>query len=316
MTHTVFIDGEAGTTGLKIRERLHGREELHLIHLPDKKRKLTAARAEALNSADISVLCLPEDASRDAISLIEAHDARVIDTSMAYRTHPDWVFGFPEYGSEQRDKITTAKRVTNPGCYSCGAISILKPLVSLGLIPEHYPVTINAVSGYTGGGKKLISDFEKETSADKFGTAFYHYSLNLNHKHTDEIRVHSGLTHQPLFVPSVGRFAQGMIVSVPLQLWALPVEPKPDDIYKGLADYYTGQRFVVVESQENTAKTINNLDPEALNSTNQLKLYVFGNETHRQALVAAVFDNLGKGASGQAVQCLNLMLGLKEDTGL
>ena len=220
MTHTVFIDGEAGTTGLKILERLKARNDLTVLHIADKHRKDVNARADALNSADISILCLPESASKEAVSLIEGDNVRVIDASIAYRTHPDWVFGFPEYGPGQREKITKAKRVTNPGCYSCGAIAILYPLVKSGLIEKDDPITINAVSGYTGGGNKLIAAFEDKVTPEKGNVTFYHYALSLEHKHTEEIRYHSGLNKRPIFVPSVGRFAQGMIVSVPLQLWA------------------------------------------------------------------------------------------------
>ena len=316
MIHTVFIDGEAGTTGLKIRERLQGRDEIKVIELSKKNRKIIEARAEALNSVDVAILCLPEEVSKEAVSLIENCNVRVIDASVAYRTHSDWVYGFPEYERGHREKIINANRVSNPGCYACGAISILHPLIKSGLILKDDPVTINAVSGYTGGGKKLISEFQNTNLASNGNKAFYHYALNLEHKHTEEIRQHSGLTRRPIFVPSVGRFAQGMIVSVPLQLWALSGKPKPGDIYNVLSDYYAGQRFVVVVDKENTTKRFDNLDPEALNNTNQLKLYVFENEGHEQAVVVAVLDNLGKGASGQAVQCLNLMLGLNEEKGL
>ena len=316
MTHTVFIDGEAGTTGLKIFELLHDRIDIQLIHLSDAHRKETQARTEALNVADVVILCLPENASREAISLIENHTSRVIDTSISYRIDPGWVFGFPELRPGQRDKIKGAKRVTNPGCYSCGAISILHPLVSSGLVPKDHPVTINAVSGYSGGGKKLIEAFENEISTNKTNVTFYHYSLNLEHKHIQEIQVHSGLTQRPLFVPSVGQFFQGMVVSVPLQLWAIPCEPKLEDIHSALLDHYDGQNFVTVEDRVNADAMVEQLDPESLNNTNHLKLTVFGNQAHGQAVVTAVLDNLGKGASGQAVQCLNLMLGQDEETGL
>ena len=316
MPHTVFIDGEAGTTGLQILERLKGRSEIELIHLGDDRRKDTAARADALNAADVSILCLPDDASREAVSLIESDTARVIDASIAYRTDPDWVFGFPERVPGQREEIAAASRVTNPGCYACGSIAILYPLVSNGLLPADHPATINAVSGYSGGGKKLIAAFENDEADNKTDSHFYLYGLGLEHKHTEEIRVHSGLDNRPLFVPSVGRFAQGMIVSVPLQLWALPGTPTPANIHAALADHYAGQRFVTVESLVESGSLAAHLDPEALNGTNQMKLHVFPNETRQQAVVTAVLDNLGKGASGQAVQCLNLILRMEEGTGL
>lgn len=316
MSATIFIDGEAGTTGLQIFERLRGRDDLELIHLDDAKRKDAAARKDALNQADISILCLPEDASREAVSLIDNPSARVIDASIAYRTDPDWVFGFPEFGAGQRDRIAAARWVTNPGCYACGSIAMLHPLVSAGILPADFAATINAVSGYSGGGKKLIAAFEDAAAPDHTESAFYQYALALEHKHTEEIRVHGGLTHRPLFVPSVGRFAQGMIVSLPLQLWALPGEPNPADIHAALAAHYAGQRFVTVAGEVEAEGMASALDPEALNGTNDMKLYVFGNAARGQAVVTAVLDNLGKGASGQAVQCLNLMLGVDEGRGL
>ena len=316
MTHTVFIDGEAGTTGLQILERLNGRPEIELIHLGDSQRKDTAARADALNTADVSILCLPDDASREAVSLVDTPAARIIDASIAYRTDPDWIFGFPEWAPGQRDKIAAATRVTNPGCYACGSIAILHPLVSAGLVPTNHATAINAVSGYSGGGKKLIAAFEDDQAKNTTNSAFYLYGLGLEHKHTEEIRVHAGLNTRPLFVPSVGRFAQGMIVSVPLHLWALPGAPSVSDVHAVLTDHYASQRFVTVESLENSDAHGSHLDPEGLNGTNHMSLCVFGNEARQQVVVTAVLDNLGKGASGQAVQCLNLMLGFEEETGL
>jgi N-acetyl-gamma-glutamyl-phosphate reductase len=316
MSATIFIDGEAGTTGLQILERLRGRDDINLIHLGDDKRKDIDVRRDALNSADISILCLPDDASREAVSLIDSNSARVIDASIAYRTDPDWTFGFPEYGPGRRDEIAKSMRVTNPGCYACGSIAMLHPLTARGLIPADHPVTINAVSGYSGGGKSLIAAFEDDSAANHTDSAFYLYGLGLEHKHTEEIRVLGGLNNRPLFVPSVGRYAQGMIVSVPLQLWALPGKPTPADIHAALANHYAGQKFVTVADLAETDDMAAHLDPEALNGTNEMKLYVFGNEARGQAVVTAVLDNLGKGASGQAVQCLNLMLGVEEDKGL
>jgi len=316
MTHTVFIDGEAGTTGLQIIQRLRGRPEIELIHLGDSRRRDTTARADALNTADVSILCLPDDASREAVSLIDTPAARIIDASIAYRTDPDWIFGFPEWAPGQRDKIAAATRVTNPGCYACGSIAILHPLVSAGLVPTNHATVINAVSGYTGGGKKLIAAFEDDQANPTMDSAFYLYGLGLEHKHTEEIRVHAGLNTRPLFVPSVGRFAQGMIVSVPLHLWALPGAPLVSDVHAVLSDHYASERFVTVESLENADAHRAHLDPEGLNGTNHMSLYVFGNGARQHVVVTAVLDNLGKGASGQAVQCLNLMLGFEEATGL
>ncbi len=310
----IFIDGEAGTTGLQILDRLKDRSDLELLHLGDDRRKDLEARAEMLNSADISILCLPEDASRDAVGMIENENARVIDASIAYRTNADWDYGFPEFQAGQREIIAGSKRVSNPGCYACSSISIIYPLVKTGLLPPDFPVTINAVSGYSGGGKSLIAAFEDETSPNHTGSKFYLYGLGLAHKHTPEIQRRSGLDHAPIFVPSVGRFAQGMLISVPLQLWSLD-GVKPDDIQVALADHYDGQYFVTVAPMADTA-SMASLDPEDLNNTNMMKLYVFANEASGQAVVCAQLDNLGKGASGQAVQNLNLMLGLDETIGL
>jgi N-acetyl-gamma-glutamyl-phosphate reductase len=311
----IFIDGEAGTTGLQILDRLKGRGDIDLLHLGDDRRKDIAARAEMLNAADISILCLPEDASREAVALIDDDKARVIDASIAYRTDPDWAYGFAEYKGGQRDIIARAKRVTNPGCYACSSVSIIYPLVSAGILPSDFPMTINAVSGYSGGGKSLIAAFEDKASADYTDSAFYLYGLELAHKHTPEIQSKGELDHAPLFVPSVGRFAQGMLVSVPLQLWSLPGDVKAVEIHAALADHYAGQKFVTVAPLADTAKMAN-IDPEDLNDSNMLRLFVFENDKNSQAVVCAQLDNLGKGASGQAVQNLNLMLGLDETTGL
>ncbi|MFP6712637.1 MAG: N-acetyl-gamma-glutamyl-phosphate reductase [Rhodospirillales bacterium] len=311
----IFIDGEAGTTGLQIQGRLQDRDDIDLLHLGEGRRKDTVARAEMLNEADISILCLPEDASREAVALIENDKARVIDASIAYRIDPDWAYGFPEYQANQRDLIASATRVSNPGCYACSSISIIHPLVTRNLLPSDFPITINAISGYSGGGKSLIAAFEDQTSPDHTDAEFYLYGLGLAHKHTPEIQNRSGLDHAPVFVPSVGRFAQGMLISVPLQLWSLEGNVKPGDIHAALADHYAGQRYVQVAPLADTSDMAS-LDPEDLNDTNMMKLFVFANDAAGQAVVCAQLDNLGKGASGQAVQNLNLMLGLDETTGL
>lgn len=311
----IFIDGEAGTTGLQILDRLKDRSDLDLLHLDDDRRKDVTARAEMLNAADISILCLPEDASREAVALIEKGSARVIDASIAYRTDPGWAYGFPEYQAGQREVIAAANRVTNPGCYACSSISIVHPLIAAGILTANFPLTINAISGYSGGGKSLIRAFEDKAAADYTASEFYLYGLGLAHKHTPEIQAWSGLEQAPLFVPSVGRFAQGMLISVPLQLWSLRAPVKPADIHAALADHYAGQQFVSVAPLADAAG-LTNLDPKGLNDTNMMKLYVFANEGAGQAVVCAQLDNLGKGASGQAVQNLNLMLGLDEATGL
>lgn len=311
----VFIDGEAGTTGLQIRARLEKRADLALTRLDDAVRKDPAARKRALNEADVVILCLPDGAARDAVALIENDATRVIDASTAHRTAPGWVYGLPELNAAQRAAVTGAKRVSNPGCYPTGAIALLRPLVTAGLLPKAWPVTINAVSGYSGGGKSLIAAFENKAAPNATDDNVRLYALGLGHKHVDEIRVHSGLEHRPLFAPSVGRFYRGMIVEIPLQLWALPGAPKLGVVHEALEAAYRGERFVRVVPR-GEAKALETLSPERVNGTNALELYVFGNEAEGQARLVAVLDNLGKGASGAAVQTLNLFLGRDEADGL
>jgi N-acetyl-gamma-glutamyl-phosphate reductase len=311
----IFIDGEAGTTGLQILDRLKGRKEFEVMHLAGEQRKEISARAEMLNAADISILCLPEDASCEAVSLIQNETTKIIDASIAFRTDPDWDYGFPEYNSNQRDIISKSKRVSNPGCYACASIAIIHPLVTAGILPSNFPVNINAVSGYSGGGKNLIAAFERHSSEEKIDSAFYLYGLELTHKHTPEIQKWCGLDNAPLFVPSVGRFSQGMLVSVPLQLWQLEKNVTTDEIQEVLKEHYSGQPFVKVHYSSDVAK-IKNLEPEELNGSNMLNIYIFGNNKNRQVVICAQLDNLGKGASGQAIQNLNLMLGLDPTAGL
>ena len=316
MTRTVFIDGEEGTTGLQIHDRLKHRVELEFIHLSDALRGPSAARREALNAAELAILCLPDDAAREAVAMIDNPTTRVIDASTAHRVAEGWVYGFPEMTPGQKDLIRTAKRVTNPGCYPTGAIALIRPLVDAGILPPNYPVQINAVSGYSGGGKSLIGRMEDAAKPDAVSSAFFVYGLGLEHKHVAELQRYSGLAHRPLFAPSVGRFRQGMIVQVPLQLWALPGKPSVDRIRQTLRDYYESYHFVTVADDADTAARAALLDPEELNDTNRLRLFVFGNEGRQQVVLAAQLDNLGKGASGQTVQNLNLMLGFDETTGL
>ena len=325
MAHTVFIDGESGTTGLQIRERLAPRADLEILSIDPARRKDADARAELLNAADAVVLCLPDDAAREAVSLISSNRVKVVDASTAHRVAPGWAYGFAELDKDQRAAIAAANRVANPGCYPTGFIGLVKPLVAAGLIPSDFPLTVNAVSGYSGGGKGLIAEFEEPAPTGTYD-AFRVYGLNLAHKHLPEMAAHAGLAHAPVFAPAVGRFAQGMIVEVPLQLWALPGRPSPADLHGALQAWYQGERFVDVASREACAdlqKTragaggyVADLDPEALNGTNRMRLYVFGSADGRQARLIAQLDNLGKGASGAAVQNLNLMLGLEEGAGL
>lgn len=315
MQTTLFIDGEAGTTGLQIRSRLEGRDDIRLIGLDEAERKDVERRRARLNEADIVVLCLPDDAARDAAAMIENEAVRVIDASSAHRTAEGWTFGFPEYADAQRGLIAASKRVTNPGCYAITSIAMLHPLAASGLLPADWPVTLNAVSGYSGGGKALIRAFEDETADGYAREPFRLYGLGLAHKHVPEIQHWAGLARPPLFVPSVARYRQGMLVSLPLQLEALPGAPKPSDVHAALADHYAGERYVTVPTLRETA-AIATLDPEGLNGTNELRLHVFANEAAGQALVVGLIDNLGKGASGQALQNLNLMLGAPEGCGL
>lgn len=315
MTATIFIDGEVGTTGLQIRERLADRSDLSFISLAEEDRKNTEKRREALNDADIVILCLPDDAAREAVALIDNDTTRVIDASSAHRVAEGWVYGMPEWDGNQSDRIASAKRVSNPGCYAITSVAILHPLVAAGMLPADYPVTINAISGYSGGGKALIAAFEDQSADGYTDAPFRVYGLGLAHKHVPEIHQWSGLKTRPLFVPSVGRFRQGMIVQVPLHLASLTGLPSLSDVHAALAAHYADQRFLSVKALDDTL-AMTGLEPEGLNGTNEMHLHVFGNEDAGQAVIMGLLDNLGKGASGQAVQNLNLMCGVDEGTGL
>lgn len=314
MTHTIFIDGEAGTTGLEIRERLEARSDLELILLGDRRRDVEARR-EALNSADAVILCLPDEAAKEAVAMIDNPSVRVIDASTAYRVDPAWTYGFAEMAHApgrmtQAEKIAGATRVSNPGCYPTGFIGLVRPLVSAGIIPAGWPVTVNAVSGYSGGGKAMIAEFEAGGAE-----AFRAYGLSLKHKHVPEMTLHTGLERPVLFAPAVGAYRQGMLVEVPLQLAALPSSPSVEVVHGALAEAYAACRFVEVVELE-TTEAMTGIDPEGLNGTNRMRLHVFGDRGGDQVRLVALLDNLGKGASGAAVQNLNLMLGLDEGVGL
>ena len=315
MNSQIFIDGAVGTTGLEIRERLGSRPELSLMVLPEAQRKDPAARKRALNAADVVILCLPDEAAKEAVTLIDNPATRVIDASSAHRVAEGWTYGFAELEPDGYARIAAARRVSNPGCWPTGFLAIMRPLVRAGLVPADFPASVTGVSGYSGGGKAMIAEFEDQASADYTETVSRIYGLNLGHKHLPEMRAHAGLAHPPLFQPSVGRFYRGMLVDVPLQLWALPGKPSPRDIHAALVKAYPDRPLVKVASLEDAA-AVKTLDAEILAGSNGLTLYVFGNEKTHQARVVAAFDNLGKGASGAAVQNLNIMLGLPETTGL
>ncbi|MDO5368868.1 N-acetyl-gamma-glutamyl-phosphate reductase [Paracoccus sp. (in: a-proteobacteria)] len=301
MAHKVFIDGEAGTTGLQIRERLAPRRDIELVQLDPARRKDPQARREALAEAQIAILCLPDAAAKEAVALAEGLEVRFIDASTAHRVDAAWVFGFPELTPGARDAIAAARHVSNPGCYSTGAIALAAPLVAAGLVAPDEIASINAVSGYTGGGKELIAEMQA-----KGAPAHFVYALGQGHKHLPEIIKHSKLTRRPVFSPSVGQFAQGMAVQIPLQLQGR----KLSDLRDALARHYEGSRFVQVV--EPAGRVI----PTVLNDTNEMHLSVHGSEDNGCAVLVAVLDNLGKGASGAAVQNLNLMIGADEDAGL
>ena len=311
----IFIDGAAGTTGLEIRERLSARAELELLTLPDDQRKDAAARKAMLNAADLVILCLPDEAAKEAVALIDNPAVKVIDASSAHRVAPGWVYGFAELEADSAARIARAKRVSNGGCWATGFLAIVRPLVRAGLLPPDYPLTAHGVSGYSGGGKNMIEEFEKRDAPHYVETVQRSYALGLAHKHIPEMTRHAGLTRAPLFSPSVARFHRGMLVEVPLQLWSLPGAPNPADLRAALTDAYTGKALISVASLAEAAE-LKVLDAELLSGTDLLKLFVFANDKAGQARVTAVLDNLGKGAGGMAVQSMNLMLGLPETSGL
>ncbi len=315
MTAKIFIDGAVGTTGLEIRERLADRKDLSLITLSDAERKDARARKDALNAADLSILCLPDDAAREAVALIDNPNTRVIDASTAHRVAKGWTYGFAELEPGQTQRIAASKRVSNPGCWATGFLALARPLVAVGLVTADFPLSVHGVSGYSGGGKAMIEEFEKKDSPAFVETVQRGYGLGLSHKHIPEMTRHAGLTHAPLFAPSVARFYRGMLVEVPLPLWALPKKPSLGDLHAALAEAYAGKALVGVAGLEEAAG-LKVLDAEILAGSNRMTLYVFGNEKLGQARLVAALDNLGKGAGGAAVQNLNIMLGLPETTGL
>lgn len=309
MKPKIFIDGEAGTTGLQIRARLEGRPDMEFIRLDDRDRKDSRKREQALNQCDLAILCLPDAAAREAVALVKNPRVKVLDASSAHRVKPEWIYGLAEMSREQPHRIAEARRVSNPGCYPTGVILLLRPLIEKGLVPRAHPISVHAVSGYSGGGRSLIEAFENGDHPKQ--APYSWYALKLEHKHVEEMRVHSELDYRPLFTPSYGKYRQGIVLQIPLLLWAFPKSIGGGELHAALAEFYRESEYVrVVPVKE--LEAIETVEPEALNGTNCVNLYVFHNDKNEQAVLAAVYDNLGKGASGAAVQNLNLMLGLSE----
>lgn len=309
----VYIDGQEGTTGLKILERFKGRDDIELLRISDEKRKDPEERRRFINSSDYTFLCLPDAAAREAVSLAESDHVRIIDASTAHRTNPDWAYGFPELSEAHREKIKNSKRVAVPGCYASGFISILYPLVSLGVIPASYPVFAYATSGYSGAGKKAIAAYTADPVPFELQSP-RQYALTLSHKHLPEMQKIAGLENKPMFTPIVDNYFSGMVVSVPFQSAVLGKKLSPERIREALYNNYKDSSFIDVKPVGTDCLGDGFLASNALSGTNRMELFVFGNE--EQVLVCSRLDNLGKGASGAAVQCLNIMMGIDETTGL
>ncbi|MCL6229603.1 N-acetyl-gamma-glutamyl-phosphate reductase [Bartonella bilalgolemii] len=308
MATKIFIDGEHGTTGLQIQKRLAKRSDLELLSIPHEDRHNLDSRKDYLNQADIVILCLPDEAARETIKLLKNNKKiRIIDSSTAHRIAADWVYGFPEMTKGQKKRIQEAHYVANPGCYPTGAISLIRPLREAGLIDSNYPISINAISGYTGGGRQLIAQMENQSRKDSLEENYFIYGLNLNHKHIPEIKTHGQISQTPVFVPSVGRFPQGMIVNIPLHRNLFTKSANCSDLREIFHTHYNEQNTISIASQEET-ETLTKLNPESLAHKDSMKLFVFGNDNDGIFNLCSILDNLGKGASASAVQNLDLML--------
>ncbi|OPB31592.1 N-acetyl-gamma-glutamyl-phosphate reductase [Bartonella sp. AR 15-3] len=308
MATKIFIDGEHGTTGLQIQKRLAKRSDLELLSIPHENRHNLDSRKDYLNQADIVILCLPDEAARETIKLLKNNKKiRIIDSSTAHRTATDWVYGFPEMTKGQKKRIQEAHYVANPGCYPTGAISLIRPLREAGLIDSNYPISINAISGYTGGGRQLIAQMENQSRKDSLEENYFIYGLNLNHKHIPEIKTHGQISQTPVFVPSVGRFPQGMIVNIPLHRNLFTKSASCSDLREIFYIHYNEQNTISIAPQEET-EALTKLNPESLAHKDSMKLFVFGNDNDGIFNLCSILDNLGKGASASAVQNLDLML--------
>ena len=315
MKYKIYVDGQEGTTGLRIHEYLSKRTDLEILKIDYEKRRDIDERRKFLNEADLVFLCLPDAAAKEAASLIKNDRTKVIDASTAHRIHKDWVYGLPEMGREQRERIRDSKRVANPGCHSTGFILLVYPLIKLGILPRDYPLTCTSVTGYSGGGKSLIAKYEDENAPDSINSP-KPYGLNLKHKHLPEMKVIPGLDYEPVFLPIVANFYKGMAVSVPIAVRKLNRKASAEDVQKMMDEFYKDEKFIRVMpyGDDSLLEDGKFLNPEACNDTNRVEISVFGHE--EQILLTARFDNLGKGASGAAVQNMNIMLGFDEDIGL
>ncbi|HUP09661.1 MAG TPA: N-acetyl-gamma-glutamyl-phosphate reductase [Caldimonas sp.] len=313
MKHRVYVDGQEGTTGLRIHEYLAARDDIEVLRIDADRRKDSGERARLLNASRVAFLCLPDAAAREAVSLVTNPDTCVIDASTAHRVAPDWVFGLPELAAEQRERLRASKRIANPGCHSTGFLLLVRPLVDAGLLPRDLPLSAMSITGYSGGGRRMIEQYER--GGDARLNAPREYALKLNHKHVPEMTVHGGLGAAPVFMPVVGPFYKGLAVTVPLQLSQLPRGATPEALHAALGERYAGERFMrVMPLRDPQALEDAYFDPQACNDTNRVDLFVFASDT--QVLLIARLDNLGKGASGAAVQCMNVHLGIEESRGL